>query len=209
MFKNDFLFVFDNVLEESLVDDLNEAIVNSKFANPMRFVKKDELNTHENPAVNTVYQVINKIWFDKLSFLDDNSICGFEPWSNSMRKGGLHLHVDCDEKHYHEHLEVLPPKYTSVFYTGPKNSIVGGELAINLNGITYFTDNKHADIQQQPEKIKKDTKNWITIPYKYNRLIVFDSQAPHCVLDIQSGTEINPRTTFTMTAWDKEIQVLR
>ena len=40
MFKNDFLFVFDNVLEESLVDDLNEAIVNSKFANPMRFVKK-------------------------------------------------------------------------------------------------------------------------------------------------------------------------
>ena len=204
MFKNNFLFIFDDVLEENLVESLNKEIINQKLPNPLHFVKKDKLNSNTNIA----HEVISNIWFDKLSFLNDNTICGFECWFNSMRKGGLHLHVDCDEKHYHDYSEIVPPKYTSVFYAGPKNSIVGGELAINLNGITYFTDNKNPDIQQQPEKIKKDTKNWITVPYKYNRLIVFDSQAAHCVLDIESGTENDPRVTFTMTAWDKEIQVL-
>ena len=55
----------------------------------------------------------------------------------------------------------------------------------------------------------KDNKNWMTIPYKYNRLIVFDPQSPHCVLDVQSGTEKQPRSTFTMAAWNKEIHILR
>ena len=47
-------------------------------------------------------EVINNIWFDKLSFLDSDDIYGFESWSNLMTGGGLHLHVDSDEKHFHE-----------------------------------------------------------------------------------------------------------
>jgi len=221
---DNFLLIFDNVLEENLVDRLNKAIIDEQLENPLNFVKKDELNNCEHPssAVNLVHEVIDELWFDKLSFLDDDSIQGFESWFNLMKDGsgrftdGLHLHVDCDEKYYHDNLTILPPKYTLVFYAGPKNSIVGGELAINLNGQEYFNDNtinswldKNAGIQQQPEKIKKDTKNWITIPYKYNRLVVFDPKYPHCVLDVESGTENQGRSTFTIAAWDKEIEVLR
>ena len=162
MFKDNFLFIFDNVLEESLVDRLNEAIVNEKFTNPLPFIKKSDLNNlrHDNSAVNIAHEVINNIWFDKLSFLDSNDIYGFESWSNLMTDGGLHLHVDSDEKHFHDHSVILPPTYTLVFYTGPKNSITGGELAINLNGKSYFNDNtinswldENANIQQQPEII--------------------------------------------------------
>ena len=212
------MFVFDNVLEESLVDSLNKAIVEEQFSNPLRFIKKDQLKNreHSNPAINIVRQVIHDIWFDKLASLNDDSIYGFESWSNLMQDDGLHLHVDCDEKHYNNCCEILPPKYTLVFYTGPKNSIIGGELAVNLNGKHYFNDNtinswlnKNADIQKEPEKIKKDTENWITIPYKYNRLVVFNPKSPHCVFDVQSGTESQGRSTFTMAAWDKEIHVLR
>lgn len=213
---DNFLLVFDNVLEEDLVDSLNQAIVNEDFANPLDFIKKDKLNNqHEsNPIINLVHKVIYKLWFNKLSFLNDDNIHGFECWSNSTRFG-LHLHVDCDEKYYNDNLIILPPKYTSVFYTGPKNSIVGGELAINLNGQEYFNNNtinswlhNNINIQQEPEKIKKDTENWITVPYKYNRLVVFDPKYPHCVLDMESNAENQSRSTFTMAAWSKEIEVL-
>ena len=37
---DNFLLVFDNVLEEDLVDSLNQAIVNEDFANPLDFINE-------------------------------------------------------------------------------------------------------------------------------------------------------------------------
>ena len=199
----DCFFIFDNFFEKNVVDSLNTFLVDFGDHKKWPFIKKENVDKD----LDIINQVLYLTWFEKLSFLNDKDIRGFEVWSNCVTKSALHLHVDCDEEHYYKHNEVIPPKYTSVLYTGPKNALVGGELAINLNGIKYFTDNLNADIQQYPEKIKKDTKNWLTIPYKYNRLIVFDANCPHCVLNIQSGTENAPRTALTMALWDHEVSI--
>ena len=139
-----------------------------------------------------------------------------------MYETGLHLHVDCDEDYYNLTQIIQPPKYTSVLYLGPDHDLEGGELALNLNGIDYAEShdlgyNQHDAIENkqkncisdmQAHVIRQDTQNWFTIPYKYNRLIVFDPHYPHCVLNIKKGTTKNtPRIGITMAAWDHEVSI--
>ena len=139
-----------------------------------------------------------------------------------MYETGLHLHVDCDEDYYNLTQIIQPPKYTSVLYLGPDHDLEGGELALNLNGIDYaeshdLDHNEHDTIENkqkncisdmQAHVIRRDTENWLTIPYRYNRLIVFDPHYPHCVLNIKKGTTKNtPRIGITMAAWDHDVNI--
>ena len=213
----DCFFIFDDFLEKNVIDDLYSSIQNDDFEK-LPFIRKQDVD-RDTDLIN---RVLYDTWFDKLSFLDDDSIRGFEVWSNLMYETGLHLHVDCDEDYYNLTQIIQPPKYTSVLYLGPDHDLEGGELALNLNGIDYAENhdldhNEHDVIaneqkncisDMQAHVIRRDTENWLTIPYRYNRLIVFDPHYPHCVLNIKKGTTKNtPRIGITMAAWDHEVNI--
>ena len=213
----DCFFIFDDFLETNVIDELYSSIRNDDFEK-LPFIRKREVDRDAD----LINKVLYDTWFDKLSFLDDEDIRGFEVWSNLMYETGLHLHVDCDEDYYNLTQIIQPPQYTSVLYLGPDHDLEGGELALNLNGIDYaenhdLNHNEHDAIaneqkncisDMQAHVIRRDTENWLTIPYRYNRLIVFDPHYPHCVLNIKKGTTKNtPRISITMAAWDHDVNI--
>ena len=81
----------------------------------------------------------------------------------------------------------------------------GGELVIDTNEGAIqagFYDNIY--------DLKKNLNNgWITIPYKYNRLILFDSNYPHAILPITRIKQGESRIGLTISSWDKKIKVQR
>ena len=209
-------FIFDDFLENEIVDGLYNSILNNDFEK-LPFIKKSDIDQDKD----LINKVLHDTWLDKLSFLNNDDIYGFEVWSNLMYQTGLHLHVDCDEEYYDLTQIIKPPKYTSVLYLGPNHDLVGGEVAFNLNGIEYYEshDLYHSEqdkiIDQdmscvsdlQAQVIRQRTSDWLTVPYRYNRLIVFDANYPHCVLNIKKGTTKDmPRIGITMAAWDHEIK---
>ena len=135
------------------VDKLYKSILDNDFEK-LPFIHKQDIDREKDLINNILYDT----WFDKLSFLNNKDICGFEVWSNLMYETGLHLHVDCDEDYYNLTQIIRPPKYTSVFYAGPDNHLDGGELALNLNGIEYAENhdldhNQHDAIENKQKKL--------------------------------------------------------
>lgn len=210
-------FIFDDFLENKIVDGLYKSILKNDFEK-LPFIKKSDIDQDKD----LINKVLYDTWLDKLSFLNNDDIYGFEVWSNLMYQTGLHLHVDCDEEYYDLTQIIKPPKYTSVLYLGPNHDLVGGEIAFNLNGIEYYENNDLYHSEQdkiinqnmscvselQAQVIRQETSNWFTVPYRYNRLIVFDAHYPHCVLNIKKGTTKNtPRIGMTMAAWDHKIKI--
>jgi len=128
---------------------------------------------------------------------------GYEPWVNVLNTDNdhLHYHVDCSE----EEVGVVPAKLTANLYLGPSDGIEGGELAVNVNPyVDHETTFKYETIYD----IKKNLDNdWIIIPYKYNRLVMFDSVLPHAVLPVTNIPNNEDRITFIAASWDRKIKV--
>ena len=197
-----FCLVLDDFLEPSLIDEAYLSIREQDFN--AFFVKKEDVRTGKN----YIYDIIHQTWTKKLSFFEN--IVGFEVWSNLMTPDNV-LDLHCDVYEYHHDLtgEVIHPLYTSVLYLGPKNQIEGGELRMSL---------KHTDadilLPQGYQKVdeegraEKTNHDWISVPFRYNRLVVFDPKRPHLITNIKSGaSKEHPRIGLTMAAWDSEITI--
>lgn len=129
---------------------------------------------------------------------------GFEVWANVLDKDVSHLshHVDCDE--FAEGIE--PAKKTAVIFLGGDDRLEGGELVMDTDG--YYPDYKFEeniyDLKERSEK-----EGWLKIPYKPNRLVIFEGNMAHGVLPIkhlQTGTS---RISLMISCWDKEVRIKR
>ena len=128
---------------------------------------------------------------------------GYEAWINVLDIDTDHLnhHVDCDE----EAEGIEPAKMTAIIYLGSEEGLEGGELVIDLNEGSLeagFYDNIY--------DLKKNLDNgWIKIPYKYNRLVLFDSNYPHAILPVVGIKKGASRIGLTISSCDKKIKVQR
>ena len=202
-------FIIDDFLDTSLIDEayniiLNDAKQEKEFDS--FFIKKEDIN----PSGDCISKILHKTWIDNLE-IDADRVLGFEVWNNLMASSHvLYLHVDCDEYTNQTHNRIVNPLYTSVLYLGPKNGLVGGELALSLK-YTFKDLDKNIDYDSITLEGENATsgEDWLKIPYRYNRLVVFDSTRPHLVTEIKEGaTEENPRIGLTMAAWDYEVKTL-
>ncbi len=212
---NNFFLVVDDFLNEETVEELYRSLIKEDFR--AFFALKKDLNGGVKPPTQRglINDVIHKTWMDKLSFLS-GEVTGFEVWTNFMHGDNtLDLHIDCDEDHQSKTGLIRTPLYTSVLYLGPSSHLTGGELALGLQGHEEFEHLQDLERRCDPEYfqtevIRKDDANWMKIPYKRNRLIVFDPSYPHQVLSIKKGTtEKSPRVGLTMAAWDREIKIMQ
>lgn len=197
-----FCTIIDNFLDQDFVKELNEFIIKKEF-NPL-FVKKNEVDFDSN----ILHKAIQKIWFENLSDLNEN-IFGYEVWSNTLTQfNNLSIHVDCDEEHFElTGGEFKCPNFTSILYTGPEHSISGGQLAINLEKRIKH-ENEFTDVNTDLNDILKDNKNWLKVDHKRNRLVLFDSGHPHCVLPMKNVPIEKPRTGLTIAAWSHSINII-
>lgn len=202
-----FCLVLDDFLEPSLIDEAYSSI-NKKDFDPF-FVKKGEVD----PEKNYLYKIIHQTWIEKLKFSQEK-IVGFEVWSNLMDPNNiLDLHCDVDE--FTEQLtgKTVHPMYTSVLYLGPKNELTGGSLRLNLkydsHEIIKTSKEVQSKLREEGEREEKSSQDWLTIPFKYNRLVVFDPKRPHLITKIKDGATAElPRIGVTMAAWDYELTIL-
>jgi len=196
--------IIDNFLEDT--EDLDWLYSYFKHAGSYQFdfMPKSYVNKrkHTSEVENRLCKIIKAFCSADLSYA---AVEGYEPWVNVLDIGNdhLHHHVDCSE----EEEGIVPAKFTATLYLGPSDeSIKGGELAINVNPYNESEENTFP-YDTIYDVIKSFDDDWIIIPYRYNRMIMFDSTLPHAVLPIKHITPNESRISFMSASWDKTIKV--
>jgi hypothetical protein len=211
---NNSIIIIDNVFEDtSSIDRLYDIINGGEGVGTGNLVLASDLETKEkySELENLKRIVAKKIWFDTANQLisrREEEFRAFEIWSNRLPdqsfqntklaggNGGLNLHLDKDE----ELDELSSPIYASAFYLGPKEGVTGGELYVNTKGTKYIQEynikgGKYMDL---------NSREWVKVSFRYNRVVLFDSSYPHFVAPIISHPADRYRVTMAVNAWDKE-----
>ena len=166
------------------------------------FLKKEYIlgNCNKSDLENLISKIIKELCSLDIGF---TAKVGYEVWVNvlDIKNNDLDHHVDCDE--FSEKFDTA--KRTAVIHLGRDEELIGGELAIDTSDFTptYKFEKTTAGIE------KRMDNNWIKIPFKTNRLIIFDSNYPHAVLPIKNITKGASRISLMISSWDKEINIKR
>lgn len=109
-------------------------------------------------------------------------------------------HVDNNESLRARSGKVRMPATGAIFYAGPLQGDVGGTyfnppLADAGNDQRLFTRPQFCDVQ---------TKAGIAVPFRSNRLVVFDGRCPHCVIPYRSKGD-KPRVTLLFNIWESGV----
>lgn len=216
--KNNILII-DKVLEDKSVSDflINELSLmdsNDRRIPINTFIKKNDVFKNDgNEFSNALKQVIGRVWYDvayDLLAAQEPSLVGFEVWNNALPaeytskhlaggNGGLNYHVDKDENALPD---LVLPLYATSFYLSPETSEMnGGAIYIDTNGLESYEAYKLGG-----KVLDMNSDTWIKIPFKPNRMIIFDSRYPHFVepiIDIKKGKK---RLGLQINPWNKELR---
>jgi hypothetical protein len=168
---------------------------------PHSYVWKEK---QSNDLESKICQLIRRLSVKEPTFAGK----GYEVWANVLDKDNdhLHHHVDCEEAAQDE---IVPAKMTATIYLGSEDDLEGGELVLDTQEYVPSTE-FYNNIYSLVKEVKQNKlNNWITIPYKYNRVVLFDGNYPHAVLPIKNIKQGNSRITLTISSWDKKIKVVR
>ena len=217
---NKSIIILDNVFEDTtLIDRLYQIINNeggSIGTNNLVSALDLEPNDDYSEIDNISRTIAKTIWYEKAEQLlrkRETEFKAFEIWTGKIPAdkefnnsnfaggmGGLNYHLDKDEI-LSEKGELSSPIYGSAFYIGPRENITGGEIVINTNG------KKHIENYQRAEGgiVSTHGAEWVKVPFKYNRLVLFDGEYPHFVAPVISRPVNKCRVTIAVNAWDKDI----
>lgn len=183
------------------------------------FIRKNEvLEPSDSNELNLLKRVIGEVWFnaafDVISPIED-SLVGFEVWVNSLPDdfsreylaggmGGLNYHIDKDENALANSngKNLIPSLYAATLYVSPDESeMVGGDIYVDTSGLDnyykYYKGNQVIDL---------NTGSWVKIPFKKNRLVIFDGTYPHFVDPIIDIKKNSKRVGIQINPWDRELE---
>ena len=212
--KNSIL-ILDNVISDKALLDW---VANANIPTGTFIKKNDVLERTGFYEQDMLRQVIGQIWFNaafELIAPMEDDLVGFEIWSNSLPddfslanlaggRGGLNYHVDKDENaSKRSNGEVLHHSlYGATLYASPDDSeMIGGNLYVDTSGLENYRKYYKGD-----NVIDLNTGSWVKVPFKKNRLVVFDGSYPHFVepiLDIKTGKK---RVGIQVNPWDRELE---
>lgn len=217
---NNSVIVLDNVFEDTSSIDRLYQIINNEggFIPTNNLVSASDLEPNDDYSeIDNISRTIAKtIWYEKAEQLlrkRETEFKAFEIWTGKIPPdtefnnnnfaggiGGLNYHLDKDEI-LSAKGELSSPIYGSAFYIGPRENITGGEILINTNGKKHMEDYEKAG----GGIVSTHGAEWIKIPFKYNRLVLFDGEYPHFVAPVISRPVDKCRVTIAVNAWDKDV----
>lgn len=183
------IIIRDNFVNLYYLDKMFDYVANQgKDIDQGTFFSYDEIKNCGDSfnSITELAKILCKlIWIEDKNnnFLIKNTeVEKFEIWNNCSDLG---YHLDKDE----DSPELKLPFHSSVLYIGPEN-ISGGDLMINVNGPFSFFKN--------PDPTDFSGNEWIKVPFRRNRLVLFSSTYPHLV------TKTNDlRISFAFNVWHK------
>lgn len=199
--------IIDNFLEDSsLLDDLYTFFYYSGQWQFDFFPHKQVISENMGSELE---EKISKVIKELLTIEPKFKGVGYEPWVNLHDKENFYLqhHVDCEEACQDD--TIKPAKMTATIYLGSNEGMVGGEMAVDCEPYSPATVFHNNIYDLKKEVNTNQYNNWIKIPYKYNRLVLFDEPYPHAVLPIQDIKKGNSRITLIISSWDRTIEVVR
>jgi len=213
------ILTIDNAIDNlEIIDQLYELLVRENITIPVtppNFIFKDDLDCRSDLSDldNLLREIIWEIWMNKAHFLIKDrmdELVGFECWNNNLPNdvdqvkalaggmSGLNYHLDKDEAVFAQRGEIHLPMFATAFYIGPKEGLNGGELMVNVRP-------EHYEEYEGGLIDLKDDENWVKIPYRYNRMTIFDSSYPHFVMPIIATPSNEKRCSIAINAWHREI----
>jgi hypothetical protein len=128
-----------------------------------------------------------------------------EFWVNFSSPEGrpLGFHLDIDEAAFtwgsSKELDILGalPIWSCCVHASPRE-IFGGATMISTAGVEFHNDY----ISSACPSLNFDEPHWVKVPYRFNRMLIFDSSYPYLVNPHES-TEL--KVTLHMNFWDKEL----
>ena len=198
--------IIDNFLEDSsLLDELYTFFYYSGQWQ-FDFFSHKYINSSkkESELENNICKVIKKVIEVEPRFIG----VGYEPWVNAHDTDNYFLqhHVDCEEA---AEGGIKPAKMTATIYLGSEEDMEGGQLAVDCEPYSNSTVFEQDIYKLEKEVNKNKSNNWIKIPYKYNRMVLFDEAYPHAILPIRGMKKGNSRITLIVSSWDRTIEVIR
>jgi hypothetical protein len=194
--------IIDNFSES--VDSLDELYSFFYKAGTFQFdfISANNLNKPKSEIERYLFDIIKKVIEVEPSF---KAKAGYECWVNvlTLDDNYLNYHVDCDEDTSEG--VVTPAKRTITLYLGPHEEIKGGALVVNSGGMNHFNSFDKESIYDVKNDL--DSGEWITIPYRFNRAVLFGSDLPHAVLPITSIPQYESRISLNISSWDKNIKI--
>ena len=215
------ILILDDVIDDTTyIDELYDIFVHQNInisIDPPNFIYKNDLDCREeySDIDNILRDIIYEIWMQKAHFLIKDrmsELVGFECWNNNLPNenltnvslpggnSGLNYHLDKDEvaaKNGELHL----PMFATAFYIGPKEGLNGGELYVNTKGIEHYENYSGGLVDY------KDDNSWLKIPYKYNRVVIFDATCPHFVMPVVVAPLNQKRCSVAINAWNRDLGI--
>ena len=221
------LQVIDRAVPETLLEPAYQAL-RTRFMPPVGFFWVDlelvqrhaagdpgpaaELGRYlPDEAVALILTLLQRLYFDLVPDAGRDRIAGFEVGTQltlvpELGNVPVRLHFDCDPRRLMSG-EVRGPLWSSVLHLGPTAGLVGGETAVGLelpvNEAVLGLAFRGAGTVEDALGASHD---WVTVPFRRNRLIVFEGILPHfrrLVRKLPSADE--PRVTMVAAAYDYKV----
>lgn len=150
--------------------------------------------------------------FERINLHKEENIHGVAVWGlSSSISNQVQYHIDYAELIRYEHNLIYPPIYAGTIQVSPIKEIIGGDFAVNTEGLRHYEKNgykgkkshdEYGGYYQQPVSLYDDyarenrnasSPPWITIPYKYNQGILHDGDYPHLSTPITSISPVGEK----------------
>lgn len=161
-------------------------------------LKNDPVLLKETDPEKAISLIVTRtLYFEKAYFLikdDVAKIHGTAVWGLvSGIDSAVDYHIDYAELYRYETGIIVPPLFAGVLQVSDVPGMMGGDFVVNTGGLEHYKKNGYKACYLSPESFAEDmrtSKDWVAVPYKRNRAVLFDGNLPHTstkVLAIESG----------------------
>ncbi|CAB9503874.1 expressed unknown protein [Seminavis robusta] len=108
---------------------------------------------------------------------------GVAIWALASTEGAhVPYHLDYAEQIRYEQNIIVPPFLAGTLQCTKNASMKGGDLGVCFGGLEHYAQHGYKGAKQQQEDnplAANNDDNWITVPYRYQRMIIKSGHLPH------------------------------
>jgi hypothetical protein len=134
-------------------------------------------------------------------------VSGFEFWIGKEARtiAEVYLHRDTSGAPRRPTDPRPHPRWSSIFHVGPQRGLVGGSTYLCTESPVSKRVARHDQVLLGLAKARSLSHEWIDVPQKANRLVLFDGAMPHFAAPVASYPSPHaPRSTLLANFWPRQ-----